>query len=817
MSGMPGFHTREAVRVKVKKCEGGQCPEYRKFSVDPQITSFEVLQNLLAKAFDIKGEFTVSYLARDDEGGDTYLGLLSDWDLDAAFLSSSDPCLKLKVELKPFEEVKLRQLVVAAELANNSYPPNPCLEEWDVVTQADLSRTEAQTKQSITGTFLIQMEKTFSRFQKVLNIGPDSAHEAAKPPRPPLGDREFHSFLDPEGRLARPRDLRTSIYHGGVEPSLRKVVWKHLLNVYPEGLTGKQRLAYMKKKSAEYYRLRSAWKDLTDRNQVSDEMRFVTNMVRKDVLRTDRTHKFYAGADDNQNVVSLFNVLTTYALNHPAVSYCQGMSDLASPLLVTMKDEAHAYVGFCALMRRLGPNFRLDGAAMTLKFQHLSELLQHFDQTFYSYLRARGADDLLFCYRWLLLELKREFAFDDALRMLEVLWSSLTPAPPKDDLPLFEREFNSQSPQSPRLLAKENPYTKVRAIRKQNSAGSLHAQCANGNRSRRGSGAEDSTTTSDDYCPISTPITRELRMELENLNRRLPAPLFGQAEHFTFDSMDEATGEPRASRREEDGKPRLLVQQDVIGEEAADEERNSSWASDDLSAGEHIHRAGRDRETARTPDEQCDLEPDPPELPQGGEILENDDDDGMPCPHLKSVIPIHVVHSPVKEDRKHKSSRRHRRCSSDSDDSETQLLPRPSNNTSDGYASEEAVSSKETSTETCVLDSGVVNHYSCEEAVEYGNKPSGPLPPLPGPQDLGGGNPFMMFLCLTLLLQHRDVIMRNNMDYNELAMHFDKMVRKHNLQRVLHQTRTLFEEYRRMAWRSEGRHEQSDATDDLHV
>lgn len=30
--------------------------------------------------------------------------MLSDWDLDAAFLGSSDPCLQLKVDLKPFEE-----------------------------------------------------------------------------------------------------------------------------------------------------------------------------------------------------------------------------------------------------------------------------------------------------------------------------------------------------------------------------------------------------------------------------------------------------------------------------------------------------------------------------------------------------------------------------------------------------------------------------------------------------------------------------------------------------------------------------------------
>jgi hypothetical protein len=43
------------------------------------------------------------------------------------------------------------------------------------------------------------------------------------------------------------------------------------------------------------------------------------------------------------------------------------MSDLASPLLVTMGDEAQAYICFCSVMERLNPNFNLDGLAMSLK------------------------------------------------------------------------------------------------------------------------------------------------------------------------------------------------------------------------------------------------------------------------------------------------------------------------------------------------------------------------------------------------------------------------------------------------------------------
>ena len=38
---------------------------------------------------------------------------------------------------------------------------------------------------------------------------------------------------------------------------------------------------------------------------------YFSDMVRKDVLRTDRHYPFYSG-DDNPNVNQLFNVLTTY-------------------------------------------------------------------------------------------------------------------------------------------------------------------------------------------------------------------------------------------------------------------------------------------------------------------------------------------------------------------------------------------------------------------------------------------------------------------------------------------------------------------------
>lgn len=72
------------------------------------------------------------------------------------------------------------------------------------------------------------------------------------------------------------------------------------------------------------------------------------------------------------------------------------MSDLASPLLVTMGDEAHAYICFCALMSRLSTNFMLDGIAMTQKFTHLAEGIMYYDPEFYNYLKSHQV-----CYYWI--------------------------------------------------------------------------------------------------------------------------------------------------------------------------------------------------------------------------------------------------------------------------------------------------------------------------------------------------------------------------------------------------------------------------------
>lgn len=742
------------------------------------------------------------------------------------------------------------------------------------------------------------------------------------------------------------------------------------------------------------------------------------------------------------------------------------MSDLASPLLVTMGDEAHAYICLCALMTRLYPNFLLDGEAMTLKFSHLTESLQVYDPDFYYYLKSQQADDLLFCYRWLLLEMKREFAFDDALRMLEVLWASLPQKSPVVELSLKEKEFDptididdDPPPLSPLIKApRENAYTKVCAIRRQSSSFSLanvkapklatckqmnhsldenatrkidthcslkHAKefqslddaalqqrklkterldilldkkefntaikdsklhlrrsmksvpedskhldtqeasmwsstgnLTNGNTHTEakdaplgnqirmlrnkisvhnnkffssldkldGSAEPDSnrpkvkmiknlneflnfatgskpgtereklqrthsvierTSTecpritltktsfdendlraqdskehkinktskgvsvdttegsspddSQEYYPMTTSMTRELRLELEHLDRQVFGQSYVNRCSMICDSTSDSSTEEKPTQDcteikqdcntitlDTQTEPTVLVE-NIKRSPLLDAIKPNARSAEDIYLWENpLHRnTPTTRTTAscpQTPDEQADLDFDG----DTGEIFEEHSG-------KKSITPIRLLRKnqslepqDLYRDSKHSSAH-----SSESDSSErepttpTTLRPIKINqadasSTSRSHNFFSSMSQElENAKRNCesLLTAKQSNLHSVASTINNFQKKYEVFKPptqrsvnvssvgnsdnsikssvssLPPPNVFGGGNSFLMFLCLTVLLQHRDYIMRNRMDYNELAMHFDKMVRKHNVNRVLNQARQMYAIY----------------------
>jgi len=72
------------------------------------------------------------------------------------------------------------------------------------------------------------------------------------------------------------------------------------------------------------------------------------------------------------------------------------------------------------------------------------------------------------------------------------------------------------------------------------------------------------------------------------------------------------------------------------------------------------------------------------------------------------------------------------------------------------------------------------------------------LTTLPTPHelsDLTTGNAFMLFISLTILLLHRDKIMNDNLDANDMAIYFDSHVRRHDVHLVVNIARELFQVY----------------------
>lgn len=753
-----------------------------------------------------------------------------------------------------------------------------------------------------------------------------------------------------------------------------------------------------------------------------------------------------------------------YALNHPTVSYCQGMSDLASPLLVTMGDEAHAYICLCALMSRLYPNFLLDGEAMTVKFTHLTESLQVYDPDFYNYLKSQQADDLLFCYRWLLLEMKREFAFEDALRMLEVLWASLPQKTPTVELSLKEKEFvptievdEDPPPLSPLVKApRENAYTKVCAMRRQSSSFSLanikapklatcrqmnhsldetrkdlsnaslkhskefqslddaalHTQksrldrndadknkennsltkspnrrCMNsvpehgktpesqdsmttmwfsagnltngteqtesketplGNQIRllrdrisvhnnkffssleklddsinsetddkpkvkmirnlneflnfatgskvsavpreklqRANSAKEkaspkecpritltktssgdrtqavkdeklanrlnkniysdandgsSPDDSQEYYPMTTSMTRELRLELEHLDRQVFGPQYANRCSMVCDSPSESTStddkptqnctaiKQYCTNTLEARTETVQLLENIKRSPLLDTVKSNARSAEDIYLWENpLHRNTPTTRTTtscpQTPDEQAELDYDG----DTGEIFEEHSG-------KKSITPIRLLRKNQSLDPQEliKQAKNIVIHSSESDSSDKDVTTGTNNeivkinNQSDvtnSSRSQKFFSSMsqelENAKKNCesLLNTKQTNLHSVATTINSFQKKYEVFKPplqknvsissvgrgdssekytvsgLPPPTVLGGGNPFLMFLCLTVLLQHRDYIMRNRMDYNELAMHFDKMVRKHNVNRVLNQARQMYALY----------------------
>ncbi|XP_037033579.1 small G protein signaling modulator 1-like isoform X1 [Bradysia coprophila] len=142
--------------------------------------------------------------------------------------------------------------------------------------------------------------------------------------------------------------------------------------------------------------------------------------IEKDVQRCDRNYWYFA----NENLDKLRNVICTYVWEHLDIGYMQGMCDLVAPLLVIFDDESLSYGCFCQLMERMIENFP-NGNAMDMHFANMRSLIQILDSEMYDLMDAHGDySHFYFCYRWFLLDFKRELIYADVFSTWEVIWAA---------------------------------------------------------------------------------------------------------------------------------------------------------------------------------------------------------------------------------------------------------------------------------------------------------------------------------------------------------------------------------------------------------
>ncbi|XP_076304526.1 TBC1 domain family member 15-like isoform X1 [Tachypleus tridentatus] len=251
------------------------------------------------------------------------------------------------------------------------------------------------------------------------------------PPRPqvkrddPVLFDQWESHIDSEGQVTDIEQLKCKIFKGGLLNSLRKEVWKFLLGYFPFNSTRKEREKLRKKKIDDYYKMKLQWKSITPEQETRfSAFRERKNLIEKDVSRTDRTHPYFMGTE-NANVQLLYDILMTYCMYNFDLGYVQGMSDLLSPVLVVMENEADAFWCFAEFMENVGSNFELDQQGMKTQLQQLYSVIHFADPHLCDYLESHDSGNLYFCFRWLLILFKREFKFHDIMRLWEVLWTGL--------------------------------------------------------------------------------------------------------------------------------------------------------------------------------------------------------------------------------------------------------------------------------------------------------------------------------------------------------------------------------------------------------
>ncbi|KAJ7582778.1 rab-GTPase-TBC domain-containing protein [Mycena floridula] len=277
--------------------------------------------------------------------------------------------------------------------------------------------------------------------------------KSSRDPQHPLDEKTWNKWFGQDGKpKIRIEEMKREVFRRGVIPALRKEVWPFVLGIFEWDATDEQRAKLWSEKRHQYQDIKNKWcgvPEVFDRPDVLDER----HRIDVDCRRTDRTQPLFsstssepitdekdrnrrystispnmvdigAQSPSNEHIDHLASILLTYNFYETELGYVQGMSDLCAPIYVVMgTDEELTFWCFVEVMNRMKQNFLRDQSGMKKQLLTLQQLIGVMDPELYRHLEKVDGLNLFFCFRWVLIAFKREFPFDDVLRLWEVLWT----------------------------------------------------------------------------------------------------------------------------------------------------------------------------------------------------------------------------------------------------------------------------------------------------------------------------------------------------------------------------------------------------------
>jgi len=387
----------------------------KKFSVDLQLLSYSFLVRLINRTFHLHSNFTI--VAKESSALKCDFVISDDFDVDGCMMNSIEENDTNVLEFLVYQYPRTKEQIQAE------------IDDWciceDPMSNSKDKEENFEILQVRHDSVIVTIKPQDVRQESFLRKATGWLHGSVNSPSShSLTKKEFFQMLDSTtGRLIDESALRQRVFDDGCDESIRKIVWCYLLRVFNESMSNADKTDYTIKAKQSYNEKKSSWQRRYDDGQ--KDVIALENLIQKDVRRTDRCVKFF---DDKENLSQqkLFHVLMTYSVDHPLPGYVQGMNDMAAALLYVIRDESLTYFCFRALMCHMSPLFHINGIAMQRRLNLLKKTLQSIDRDLWSKIeQCDVGGKLMFTYRWLLLDCKREFPFKNIFRVLETLWASL--------------------------------------------------------------------------------------------------------------------------------------------------------------------------------------------------------------------------------------------------------------------------------------------------------------------------------------------------------------------------------------------------------